>query len=101
MRQVQNSDEVQTDAARYARGVGYNVHHDLFGWYVIGPNEKEPASGRSLGFDGRRHFEDCADAWLWAQKLALRWVKRHGYTELVATAFAASLEDAPGDPTVE
>lgn len=76
MSDVSNSDEVRTDAARAARASGYNIHHDIGGWYVIGPSEREPASGASLGFDGRRHFAVCAEAWLHAQKLALRRARR-------------------------
>lgn len=78
MPDVNNSSEVQTEAAVLARHHGYNAHHDSWGWYVIGPNEREPASGRSLGFDCRRHYADCAEAWLYAQKLAIRRAKREG-----------------------
>lgn len=75
---VDNSEEIQTEAAVFARHHRYGVHHDLYGWYVIGPNEREPASGRSLGFDGRRHYDECTEAWLHAQKLAARHAKREG-----------------------
>ena len=75
---IDNSDQVQTEAAVFARHYGYNVHHDIGGWYVIGPTEREPASGSSLGFDGRRHYHDCTEAWLHAQKLAIRRAKKEG-----------------------
>lgn len=73
---VQNSDEVQSIYAIHARAHGYNVHHDIDGWYVICPGECEPESGYSLGFDGRRHYPICRDAWVYASHLARQdWLK--------------------------
>lgn len=63
----QHSGDCKTAAAKFARSRGYDVHHDIHGWYVIAPDEDEPASGYSLGFDGRAHFASCVDAWDQAQ----------------------------------
>lgn len=45
------------------RPEGWRVHHDLHGWYVVAPHEEEPASGYSLGFDGRPHWATEDEAW--------------------------------------
>lgn len=42
---------------------GWDVHHDLHGWYVVAPGEDDPDDGPALGFDGRPHYADQADAW--------------------------------------
>jgi hypothetical protein len=37
---------------------GYQVNHDVYGWYILRPGEEEPEDGSSAGFDGRRHWID-------------------------------------------
>jgi hypothetical protein len=76
MPDVANSDDVQAPEAEYARSQGYRVHHDMLGWYVVGPREREPANGASLGFDGRQHYALCLDAFQRAAGLAKRRSKR-------------------------
>jgi hypothetical protein len=51
-----------------AEAAGFEVHHDLRGWYVVAPDEERDEGGFgpdgvSLGFDGRAHFEDEDEAW--------------------------------------
>lgn len=71
MAEYTNSDQVRTPSAKYARQYGYRVHHDINGWYVVGPHEEEPTPfGGSLGFDGRWHSHDCEEAWRMAEQLA-------------------------------
>lgn len=76
MSDVAFSTKIRTSAAQFARAHGYAIHHDIAGWYVIAPYEREPATGYSLGFDGRKHFDLCADAWRRAQTLAERRARR-------------------------
>lgn len=54
----------------------YRVHHDMLGWYIVAPRDREPEDGRSLGFDGRRHFASEAEAWAEAEKRAQRAARR-------------------------
>jgi hypothetical protein len=63
------STDIQTKEARIAQEHGYEVHHDIGGWYIVGPREWRDESGcdrkgRSLGSNSRRHFADCEDAWI-------------------------------------
>lgn len=59
-----------TQARRIARDAGYDVHHDMLGWFVVAPGEDDPADGYSLGFDGRDHFSGLGYAWLAAAQIA-------------------------------
>lgn len=75
------STDVQTPRAIFAREWGYEVHHDHMGWYVVGPNEQRDEqgfnkAGYSLGFDGRKHYIECDEAWIHAYALARRVAKR-------------------------
>lgn len=54
----------ERDAIDVTETHGYRVHHDMHGWYVVAPREREPADGRSLGFDGRAHYASEEDAWV-------------------------------------
>lgn len=63
MADVSNSDDCSSLSAKLARAAGYRVHHDIYGWYVVAPDEDEPGNGYSLGFDGRLHHAICAEAW--------------------------------------
>lgn len=76
MAKVNDSRSVKTHEALFAREHGYEVHHDLGGWYVVGPTEKRDEhgyiNGRSLGSDHRPHFADCLEAWALAYKRAVR-----------------------------
>lgn len=53
-----------------AEADGYDVHHDMHGWFVVEPGEDDPADGYSIGFDGRDHFASEADAWCRAAQMA-------------------------------
>lgn len=41
----------------------WRCHHDARGWYLVEPEEDEPASGRGLGRDGRAHYPTEEAAW--------------------------------------
>ena len=73
-----NSTDIRTAAAIKAQALGYRVHHDICGWYILNPREREPASGYSLGFDRRKHFanDDCEAAWEHACRCAERVIGR-------------------------
>jgi hypothetical protein len=67
--------------ALFAREYGYDVHHDIAGWYVVGPHEWHDEAGfgrdgESLGFDGRKHFADCIEAWALAYRRAKNLARR-------------------------
>jgi hypothetical protein len=62
-RDLRNSALCHTPSAKRAKKRGYDVHHDILGWYVVAPGEEESADGYSLGFDGREHFDRCHEAW--------------------------------------
>lgn len=52
----------------YATRKGYEVHHDIGGWYVVAPREQhvdgfDPKTGANLGFDGRQKFPVEDKAW--------------------------------------
>lgn len=86
------STDCQTPRAIFAQQHGYEVHHDYMGWYVVGPSEQRDEqgfnkAGHSLGFDGRKHYIECGEAWIHAYKLARRLVKRQ------EIAFARSFTD--------
>lgn len=55
---------------KYAEKHGYEVHHDLNGFYVVSPLEHHvdgfDKEGKSLGFDGRPHYADEKEAWVTA-----------------------------------
>jgi hypothetical protein len=54
-----------------ARPEGYEVHHDIGGYFIVGPGEEDPdEAGYSLGFDGRPHFETEEEAWTAAREVA-------------------------------
>lgn len=69
------STDCKTADALFAQEQGYEVHHDMTGWYVVKPHEWRDGNGcdrhgRSLGWNGRRHFADCEDAWTRAAEMA-------------------------------
>jgi hypothetical protein len=74
---INDSRDVKSSDALFAREHGYEVHHDIGGWYVVSPHEWRDEGGydrqgRSLGFNGRKHFADCRDAWALAYKRATK-----------------------------
>lgn len=82
---VANSHDIKTHEATISQNYGYDVHHDIYGWYVVGPHEYRDESGfnergQSLSADHRKHFERCADAWAAAYKRAKYKARREAAT---------------------